>query len=146
MEALIDKRPLFGRIQPSTRLQEDPIVNGRVDVRKDQAEAVKKFVDSILAQNHKANVFVLGDFNEFEFISPLNILKENLINLTETLPEDERYSFIFEGNSQSLDHMLVSKGLRKRASFDIVHINSEFAETSQRASDHDPIVARFRLK
>ena len=38
-------------------------------------------------------------------------LEENLTNLTNTLPEDERYSFNFQGNSQSLDHILVSGGL-----------------------------------
>ncbi|MBO9998886.1 MAG: M10 family metallopeptidase C-terminal domain-containing protein [Cyanobacteria bacterium SID2] len=31
------------------------------------------------------------------------------------------------------------------AEFDIVHTNVEFAETSSRASDHDPLVARFDL-
>ena len=29
----------------------------------------------------------------------------------DTLPQDERYSYVFEGNSQVLDHILVSSGL-----------------------------------
>jgi uncharacterized protein len=64
-----------------------------------------------------------------------------LTNLTNTLPEDERYSFIFQGNSQSLDHILVSDALAGGAQFDAVHVNAEFAVTPQRASDHDPLVA-----
>ncbi|MGB7444955.1 MAG: endonuclease/exonuclease/phosphatase family protein, partial [Coleofasciculaceae cyanobacterium] len=135
--------PLIGQIQPAADLQEDPQVNGSLDERRDQAEAVQNFVANILNSNPDANVAVLGDFNEFEFISPLEILEQSLTNLTETLPEDERYSFIFQGNSQSLDHILVSDSLDDMAEFDIVHVNTEFAETSQTASDHDPLLSSF---
>ncbi|NJL81163.1 MAG: hypothetical protein HC917_24520 [Richelia sp. SM2_1_7] len=83
--------------------------------------------------------------NEFEFVSPVETLAESLTNLTETVPENERYSFIFQGNSQSLDHILVSKNFAGNAKFDIVHVNSEFAETTQRASDHDPLVASLTI-
>lgn len=138
--------PLFGQIQPSVSLQELPDVNGGLDDRRAQAAAVKDFVYTILSGNPDANIAVLGDLNEFEFISPLEILEKSLINLTETLPANERYSFIFDGNSQSLDHILVSKSLIKTAVFDIVHVNTEFARTPQTASDHDPSVARFRLR
>lgn len=134
--------PLFGQNQPSVERQEDPIVNGGVDQRREQAQVVKSFVDTVLAKDANANVMVLGDLNEFEFISPLEILEQSLVNLTETLPENERYSFIFEGNSQALDHILVSPNLANRAEFDAVHVNSEFAEN---ASDHDPLLARLAL-
>ena len=54
----------------------------------------------------------VGDLNEFEFISPVDeILGSDLTNLIDTVPEDERYSFIFQGNSQQLDHILVSDSL-----------------------------------
>ena len=133
--------PILGQEQPFDARQEDPTVNGSLDQRRDQAEAIKDFVDGILANDPNANVVVVGDFNEFEFVSPVTTLEESLNNLTNTLLEDERYSFIFQGNSQSLDHILVSDSLG--AAFDVVHVNSEFAETSQRASDHDPLLARL---
>jgi hypothetical protein len=138
-------RPLFGATQPATDLQEDPTVNGGLDERQAQAQAVKNFVDGILANNANANVVVVGDFNEFEFISPLLTLEQSLNNLTNTLPENERYSFIFDGNSQSLDHILVSDALTSKAEFDIVHVNTEFADTPDRASDHDPLLTRLNL-
>jgi predicted extracellular nuclease len=134
--------PLFGQIQPATDLQEDPSVNGSLDQRQAQAQAVKDYVDNILANNSHANVVVGGDLNEFEFISPLNILEQSLTNLTETLPEDERYSFIFDGNSQALDHTLVSDNLIGSFEYDIVHVNTEFADN---ASDHDPVLAGLTL-
>jgi uncharacterized protein len=138
--------PLFGQIQPSTQLQEIPTVNGSVDARRSQALAVAGFVADVLDADPDANVAALGDFNEFEFISPLAVLGENLMNLTWDLPEDERYTFIFDGNSQSLDHVLVSRRLAADSRVDIVHVNTELADTDTRASDHDPIVARVRLR
>ncbi|MGV2827299.1 hypothetical protein [Myxosarcina sp. GI1(2024)] len=129
--------PLFGALQPAVDFQEDPTINGDVDDRRQQAQAVKAYIEDLSQEN----VAAIGDFNEFEFISPLDILEETLTNLTETLPADERYSFIFDGNSQGLDHILVSDRLSDNSLFDTVHINAEFAATDTRASDHEPLLA-----
>ncbi len=138
--------PIFGVDQPFEDLQENPDVNGSLDERQAQAQAVDSYVDGILGSNADANVVVLGDLNEFEFISPVDeILGSSLNNLIDTIPENERYSFIFQGNSQELDHILVSDSLIDSAEVDLVHLNSEFAETEQRASDHDPVLASFSL-
>ena len=130
--------PLFGDIQPP--------INGGEEQREEQAQIVNNYVDEILADDPNANVVVLGDLNEFQFFSPIQVLKggENpvLTNLTETLPEEERYSYIFEGNSQVLDHILVSDNLAASAEYDPVHVNSEF---TNQASDHDPVLSRFEL-
>ena len=138
--------PILGVEQDFAARQEDVTVNGSLDERQRQAEAIAEFVEGELAADPDANLIVLGDFNEFEFVSPVTSLEDaGLENLTLTVPEDERYSFIFQGNSQSLDHMLVSGGLADVVEFDIVHVNSEFAETTERASDHDPLLASFDL-
>jgi Ca2+-binding RTX toxin-like protein len=91
-------------------------------------------------------MIVLGDLNEFEFISPVLSLAESLTNLTMQLPPEERYTFIFDGNSQSLDHILVSDALNSVAEFDAVHMNAEYAALRTRASDHDALVSRFTLE
>ncbi|NET03131.1 MAG: endonuclease [Symploca sp. SIO2B6] len=128
--------PLFGSVQPPT--------NAQVEQREGQAQAVNAFVDNLLTQDPNANVVVLGDFNEFQFFSPIEILQgDNLTNLTSTLPEDERYSFIFEGNSQQLDHILISDNLLGNAEYDVVHTNTGFANP---ASDHDPVLARLLVE
>ena len=57
----------------------------------------------------------------------------------EKLPADEHYGYVFNGNSQVLDHALTSKGAGK-VEYDIVHINAEFHD---QASDHDPTVIRI---
>ncbi|HET9260570.1 MAG TPA: lamin tail domain-containing protein [Acidimicrobiia bacterium] len=135
--------PLYGTAQNSTERQEDPAVNGSLDQRRAQAEAVNAYLAPLF--DEEANVIVAGDFNEFEFISPLLMLSEDMVNLTLRERPDERYSYNFEGNSQSLDHILVSDHLSRSTSFDAVHINSEFAATETRSSDHDPLIASVKV-
>ena len=137
--------PIFGVQQDFAARQEDVTVNGSLDERQAQSNAVRDdIVAPLLAAGE--NVAVLGDFNEFEFVSPLTGLEgAGLTNLTNSLPPNERYSFIFQGNSQSLDHVLVNNSLAAAAGFDIVHVNSELPETDALASDHDPIIARIDL-
>ncbi len=48
---------------------------------------------------------------------------------------------MYEGNSQTLDHILTSPGIR-RFDYDVVHINAEFAD---QASDHDPQIVRVKV-
>ncbi|BDI15504.1 hypothetical protein ANSO36C_13060 [Nostoc cf. commune SO-36] len=129
-------QPLFGVNQPPTLTSETQ--------RQQQATLVKNFVDSILAINPNANVVVAGDLNDFEFSNPITTLESaGLTSLIETLPQNERYTYNFEGNAQTLDHILVSNSLlSKLDGYDVVHINSEFADQD---SDHDPSVARFNL-
>jgi hypothetical protein len=126
--------PLFGRFQP-------PVLGSEVQ-RTQQAQVVNNFVDSILALNATAKIVVLGDLNDFSFSTPINTLKGGVLHaLIETLPQSERYTYVFEGNSQDLDHILLSDGLFSMAwDYDVVHVNSEFAD---QISDHDPQVVRL---
>jgi len=138
--------PIMGMEQPFAARQEEVAVNGSLDERQAQATAVNAFVEGILADDPTANVVVMGDMNEFEFISPLSeILGQHLSNPTEGLEPNERYTFIFQGNSQQLDHVLLSDALAEEAEFDIVHVNAEFAEVAERASDHDPLVVGLTI-
>ena len=133
--------PILGTEQPFAERQEDPEVNGSVDERRLQAAAVNDYVAGRLAEDPAANVVALGDLNEFEFVSPVGeILSDNLSNTTLLLEPDERYSFVFQGNSQQLDHVLVSEALADGVEVDVVHVNVEFAEDPTRASDHDPVL------
>jgi uncharacterized protein len=129
--------PLFGRFQPPQRVTEVQ--------RHAQAQVVNDFVDSILAVDQRADVVVLGDLNDFEFSETLQILQGGVLeNLLLTLPRPERYTYVFEGNSQVLDQILTSRQLfRSLSVYDVVHVNSEFAD---QASDHEPQVARFNLR
>jgi uncharacterized protein len=128
--------PLFGRRQPPQFPSEDQ--------RHAQAAIVNGFVKSLLDADKHAHVVVLGDLNDFDFSQTLRILAgDELTNLMDTLPPAERYSYVYEGNSEVLDQILVSKALlRGGPEYDSVHVNSEFADQT---SDHDPQVARLRV-
>jgi predicted extracellular nuclease len=126
-------QPLFGRNQPPALPSEAQ--------RIQQAGLVQNFVASILAVDANARVVVLGDLNDYQFSAPLTTLKgSNLHNLTEMLPENQRYTYIFEGNSLALDHVLVSNSVFTGVEYDVVHVNSEYVV---QATDHDPPVARL---
>lgn len=132
-----EDQPLFGRYQPPTRTTEAQ--------RNQQATVVGNFVASIRAIDPNAFVIVLGDLNDFEFSTPLSTLKMlgGLVNEIETLPQNERYTYVYEGNSQTLDHILVSPALAaRRVRVDVVHTSAEFAA---RWNDHDAVVAVYNF-
>ncbi len=128
--------PLWGRTQPPVQVT--------AAKRHQQAEVVRGFVDQILAKDAGANVVVLGDLNDFDWSETADILvgsgKTALLDMPRTLPLPERYSYVFEGNSQILDQILISQNLRPASSYDVVHMNAEFPD---QISDHDPQVVRI---
>ena len=72
-----------------------PPVNGGVDQRIAQANLTAAFAADILAEDGNAKVIVAGDFNEFEFVEPLELFKDEsgLKNLDDVakVPKVERY-------------------------------------------------------
>lgn len=129
----------FGNTQP-------PVLASETQ-RHQIAAVVNGFVKDVVSANPDANVVVLGDLNDFQFTETANILKGNeLDNLIETLPLQEQYTYTYDGNSQVLDHILVSKNLTRSTQVDIVHLNADFPASKGRVSDHDPIVAQIDLK
>lgn len=148
--------PLYGGAQPP--------VNGQVNQREAMAVAVNGFVELLLAADSRANVIALGDLNEFQFFSPLDLLANGgdgipeLTNLVTLLADaSDAYSFNFEGNSQLLDHILVSANLMGlNPLFDIIHFNtglmyaglsgSAINNDLLAASDHDMLLASFLFR
>jgi len=129
--------PLFGKNQPPTRSSETQ--------RHQQATIVNTFVDQIRAVDANAAIVVLGDLNDFDFSQTTSLLTGSgeLVDLPATLPLAERYTYVFEGNSQVLDHILLSAWLATQPfAYDVVHVNSEFAT---QVSDHEPQVVRLTL-
>ncbi|MFD8191832.1 endonuclease/exonuclease/phosphatase family protein [Streptomyces wuyuanensis] len=120
--------------QPPTRSSEAK--------RLQQAQTVNAFVKDILKVQRNADVVVLGDINDFEFSRTTEALTDGgaLYPAIKSLPRAERYSYVYQGNSQVLDQILTSPSIDD-FSYDSVHINAEFADQN---SDHDPQVLRFR--
>ncbi len=118
-------------------------------------------------------ILVVGDFNAFQFsdgyvdvmgilsgaldpdlalVDGEDVIDPNFENLVLDLPEEERYSYVYEGDAASLDHALASSALRAWVS-DVVYARgnadaSEFyfedSGTALRVSDHDGLAIFIR--
>jgi predicted extracellular nuclease len=146
--------PLYGAFQPPVRWTE-------VQLRHAQADYVRDLVDHLLASDPDARIVVGGDLNDFHFGEPgegqhtvariTDSPTASLTNVVPLVPEAQQYTFIFEGNSQVLDHLLLNAPMEAlRSDQAIGHFNTDYpdafgpnAATTVRSSDHDPLVAYF---
>lgn len=139
--------PVMGVRQPYEALLEDPEVNAGVAARRAEAGAVNAAVDALLTEGRE-NVAVLGALAEHGFVSPVaEVLPgpgEALHDLAATLPPEERYTAIEDGNAAALDHALVSARLAVTARLDYVHLNAE-VPAAARVAEHDPLIVAVQL-
>ncbi|ARJ50420.1 endonuclease/exonuclease/phosphatase family protein [Staphylococcus lutrae] len=127
---------LFGSQQPVV-LHSEP---QRVEI----AKRIGEFVAQVQRQNPKAHVISVGDYNDFQWTKSLTTLESfGLTNMVNQVPQNQRYSYVYQGNTQTLDHVLVSNHLSAQTQLDMIHVNSDFTEGSGRASDHDPLLAQI---
>jgi uncharacterized protein len=153
---------------------DDPKTGERTRLKKRlQAEWLANFVAERAKTNPTERLIMCGDFNAFQFNDGYNdvigILKgkpdvnalepsktavnTGLINLVDLIPTNQRYSFIFAGNAQTLDHVLVNEAAAMRSlSFGFVRVNADFplkyyndASRPERLSDHDPAMLYLSL-
>ena len=134
-----------------------------------QAETVARSVQALQEADPDIRLVVIGDFNAFEFtdgyVDVLGIIRgdidmtasqfpgddlvdPNLINQVLAIEPEERYSFIFRGSAQVLDHALTSMALDESVrGFQFARGNADAAldlinddTTPLRSSDHDGLV------
>lgn len=121
-----------------------------------QARHVVAVVQQKLTTEPAAQIAVLGDLNDYEGSEPIEALRTGvqppLIHLYDYLPRSDRYTYIFNGGSQVLDHLLVTPTLARMVSLvDPIHSNADFpgdgqtqVQTLTHASDHDPVQVVLR--
>jgi uncharacterized protein len=130
--------PTWGKVQP--------VSLGSEAQRVQIAEVVGKFVTEVKAKNPKANIIALGDFNDFQWSAPLKRFETfGMHNMINEVPLKERYTYSYQGNSQVLDHILVSENLKSNTVIDILNINADFTEGDGRASDHNPVIIQVEF-
>jgi predicted extracellular nuclease len=78
---------------------------------------------------------------------------EGLRHVYEFVEPYRPYSYIFQGESETLDHILVTPSLYERlVSVEVLHIDADYTlpapddASARRVSDHDPLVVIFSLK
>ncbi|MEV0715259.1 lamin tail domain-containing protein [Asanoa sp. NPDC050611] len=139
--------------------------DGRIGQRREQAAYGAAIVKAIETADPNARVAYGGDLNVFprpddpvqsnpgDQLAPL--YDAGLHNLWENLVQDvpaSAYSYSFEGQAQTLDHLFVNDKLHADlVQMRAAHINADWAanyagDGSRGSSDHDPQVARFNSR
>lgn len=149
---------------------------GRVRAkRRAQAEFLANLIQSRLTATPNERIIAVGDFNAFQFndgyvdligtikgtptasgeavLTSPDLLNPDLSNLVDLETANERYSFVFDGSAQTLDHVLITPNLQADfARINHARNNADFPEgptyrndanRPERLSDHDPVVVAF---
>ncbi|HEV8268942.1 MAG TPA: hypothetical protein VGR00_11930 [Thermoanaerobaculia bacterium] len=144
--------------------------------RRAQAEWIAtNLVQARQTMNPNERIVIVGDYNAFEVndgygdsigtimgtptpasqvvLASVDLVTTDLVNLHTTPPPAERYSYTFDGDAQSLDHILVNQALVNgtgQRRMEHARVDADFPETARnnpntplRNSDHDPALAYF---
>ena len=144
--------------------------------RARQAMKVAQWVEAMQTVDPEQKLVLIGDFNAFDFndgyvdvmgviaghpaaanevlVPAESAVSRPLTNLSGASSDDQGYSYVFEGNSQSLDHALVNQAVLDSGEVAMHHarLNADFAVdhagdagVPMRTSDHDPLVVDVRV-
>jgi uncharacterized protein len=131
--------------------------------RTAQANALNSFVDKLKAQG-ETDVLMMGDFNSYLLEDPPKVLEAaGHESLHKRLPANDRFTYVFNGETGALDHAYASDSLKSQVTGVAVwHINADeptvidyntefktddrYAATPFRASDHDPVIVGLTLR
>jgi len=119
--------------------------------RNAQAAWNAAIAQEIQEEHLGALLSVMGDLNSYYGSLPLKTLEySGLINLFDWLEPEERYSYVYQGSSQVLDHILVNENLEAYlVEVNVLHCNADFPlplsddEGFIHKSDHDPVIGTF---
>lgn len=132
----------------------DPENKNYTTRRTREAASLARYVDG-LVQNGDANVAVIGDLNDFPGTPPIDALTKGTTpgsSLRDVVTEaSPPYTYIFAGESEILDHILLTSGLASLfTGVEVAHFDADYpdslakdASKPNRESDHDPPLARF---
>jgi uncharacterized protein len=90
-----------------------PAVQFSLAKRISQNTYIKNWILANLDKSND-NIIIAGDFNDYEWSDSIKVLDDNtenrfMKNLTNDIPENERYSYYFNGAYQTIDHIVVSE-------------------------------------
>jgi predicted extracellular nuclease len=120
------------------------------------ARALAPWVHS-LAKATDGRALILGDLNAYRLEDPVRELVDaGFRDLTGSAGPGHRYSYVYRGQSGTLDHALATPALAREVSLaQILNVNSPYPPgvTSNafrdapwlRSSDHDPVLVEFRF-
>lgn len=122
-------------------------------LREGQAAYNIELAQSALAVNPDAYFVIAGDLNNYPYSSEVSLFNAVFNNLWDEIPAVSRYTYIYQGQTQTLDQILVTPALANLlASVGVAHVNSDYpyqfsedATSLYAVTDHDPVVATFNF-
>ena len=112
---------------------DSPSANRVRQKRLEQAQEIANYVQSLQVAEPNRRIVLVGDFNAFQFSDgyvdvmgiitgnpdpngaihhgTIDVVNPNLTDQIGSLPAPERYSYVFEGSAQVLDHTLTTQNL-----------------------------------
>ena len=125
------------------------------ELRIEQSRALARFLARKQEQLGTSRVLIVGDVNAYGAEDPVTLLREaGYRDLLKQLPRERRYTYVFRGESGSLDSALATTALiTDVVAADTWAINAdepaalhEFTTVDGpwRSSDHDPVIVDLR--
>jgi predicted extracellular nuclease len=119
--------------------------------RVDAIDAQLPWLDRLTAESDTPNVLVLGDMNAWRREDPIRqFIAGGFVDLVEQLSGLPQHSFLYFGQTGTLDYAFASPALAKFArTAQIWHINATWPRKVDppkpwlRMSDHDPVIVDF---
>ncbi|UYQ78050.1 ExeM/NucH family extracellular endonuclease [Glutamicibacter sp. JL.03c] len=129
--------------------------------RVEQARALVRFTEELKTSRNTQKVLLAGDFNSYAAEDPIRVLTE--AGFTDLGANADSQSYVYDGLSGSLDHILASPELAAKVTGqDIWNINATesvgyeysrhnynitdlFTANQYRSSDHDPVLVGLEL-
>ncbi len=135
-----------------SKVQDTSTIQYTLPRRLEQARFVATLAEEVLASHPNTHLVVLGDLNDHPDSQPLaELFRRGFRNAMDWAEEEDRYTYIYQGVSQTLDYVLMFPQpdwlalLVKPA-----HINADYPDTYLsdidtpiRSSDHDPIAVNI---
>jgi len=136
---------LYGSTQPPVNHGGDAPADD-ANGRQAQAQYITNYVQTLLQSDPTAKIGILGDFNDTASSAAQQIYTSSgvLTDMEGHEAADNRYTYVFEGNAESLDHTLVTSSIYDDSDFETVHVNAEYPDAT-RESDHDPSISLIDL-
>ncbi len=146
-DILWDRPPLVLRMEVDGTAMSVVVNHLRSLINADSLQVAEKRAAQIvglreLLASLGGNVVSIGDYNADQWqLQPA--LPSGFSNLTDSLPPADNYSYIFDGTTQTLDHVLVSGPARAMLTrVQYARLNADFPLVD-RVSDHDFPMAYF---
>lgn len=117
------------------------------------AQALGPWLMTLADNQAQGKALLLGDLNAYRMENPIQyLIAEGYRDLTASIGERHQYSYVFRGQSGTLDHALATPALADDVeSARIQNINAGFPPRMDlspdwvRSSDHDPVIVDIRL-